>query len=254
MIFIDKLSFTYPGTDWASLHNVSLQIADGETVSIMGANGSGKTTLARCLNGLLLPTSGRVMVNQLRTDLESDNEQIRQLVGMVFQNPDNQIVSTSVEREIAFGLENLNVPHEHMIKTVDNLLAEFNLERYRKRSPHYLSGGEKQLLALAAVLAMTPAFLILDEPTSLLDPFSRQQILQAIFRNGNSGLAQVTPILITQYPEETFFTERLIVLDQGQVIFDDSPRQVFNQVEELNRIGIGVPVEYQLRLGSEDEN
>jgi energy-coupling factor transport system ATP-binding protein len=248
MIKIENLTFQYPNSEIQNLKNISFELAEGQSVSMMGANGSGKSTLARCLNGLIEPTSGSVLVDALNTNIEIEKEQVRQKVAMVFQNPDNQIVSTTVCREIAFGMENLSVPHNEMIRRVDQLLDEFDLKKYKNRPPHFLSGGEKQLLALAAVIAMQPNYLILDEPTSLLDPYSRKRILETIFNNFNGRFKKITPILITQFPEETFYTERLIVLDQGEIVFDDSPGHVFKQVERLNQIGINVPVEFQLGL------
>ena len=246
MIKVQNLFFKYPGSDSPILQDISVLIESGCSLSIIGANGSGKSTFARCLNGLHLPTSGSILIENLQVDVEKDNERIRQLVGMVFQNPDNQIVSTSVEREIAFGMENLSVPSDRMVQTVDKLLMEFNLSQYRYRPPHNLSGGEKQLLALAAVLAMEPSYLILDEPTSLLDPYSRKKMLETIFTDSNKRFHQITPILITQYPEETFFTERLIVFNHGKIIYDDSPQQVFKNSQKLIKMGIAVPVENQM--------
>jgi len=248
MIKVENLSFQYSNSEMQSLKNISLELFGGHSVSMMGANGSGKSTLARCLNGLIEPTSGSVIVDDLNTNIEIEREQVRQKVAMVFQNPDNQIVSTTVSREIAFGMENLSVAHDVMIERVDQLLDEFNIRKYKNRPPHFLSGGEKQLLALAAVIAMQPNYLILDEPTSLLDPFSRKNILETIFDNSNGRFEKITPILITQYPEETFYTERLIVLDQGEIVLDDFPCNVFKHVERLNQIGINVPVEFQLGL------
>lgn len=254
MINLKDVTFRYPDSEQDILSLISLTVSPGVSVSIMGANGSGKSTLARCLNGLLLPSSGSVEVEGYNSRREVDNEHIRRLVGMVFQNPDNQIVSTTVEREIAFGMENLSFPYRQMIVTVKDLLTEFNLLEYRNRSPHYLSGGEKQLLALAAVLAMQPLYLILDEPTSLLDPYSRKKILTTIFKNPNGRFKNVTPLLITQYPEETFFTERLIILHRGKIEFDGSPEQVFANSERLQQIGVNVPLEYKLNLGRQVEN
>ena len=248
MIEVKNLSFKYPDSDSFILQNISFRIKSGFSLSIMGANGSGKSTLARCLNGLQLPSSGSVFIENLQVDLEKDNERIQQLVGMVFQNPDNQIVSTSVEREIAFGMENLSFPYHKMVQTVDLLLKEFNFSQYRLRPPHMLSGGEKQLLALASVLAMEPSYLILDEPTSLLDPYSRKKMLETIFSDPGSRFHKITPILITQFPEETFFTERLMILDRGKIIYDDFPQQVFKHSEKLLKIGVAVPIEYQVDL------
>jgi len=249
MIAVEDLYFRYTENQSWVLRGVHLTLQEGQSVSIMGANGSGKTTFARCLNGLLVPVRGRVTVDGLDTSRPGDRDQIPERVGMVFQNPDNQIVATTVEREIAFGMENRSVPPEEMHRRVDELLKEFGLERYRHRSPHYLSGGEKQLLALAAVLATRPRYLILDEPTSLLDPFNRKRLLEQIFRSSNGWCKGITPVLITQFPEETFFTERLIVFSEGHVLLDGPPAEVFRQADLLKHHGLAVPVEFELDLG-----
>jgi energy-coupling factor transporter ATP-binding protein EcfA2 len=209
MIQVSNLSFHYP-TDGSTpdvLRDVSLSIKEGQALAIMGANGSAKTTFARCLNGLLMPTRGKVLVDNLSTQDESDLAKIRCRVGMVLQNPENQIVSTTVEREIAFGLENIGVPHEQMHGIVDQMLRQFNLETYRNHPPHLLSGGEMQRLAVASVVAMSPKYLIFDEPTSLLDAASRKSMLSLIADLQKSHKPDpfghsITPILITQYPEE----------------------------------------------------
>ncbi|NOY76437.1 MAG: ATP-binding cassette domain-containing protein [Calditrichaeota bacterium] len=245
MINVSRLTFSYPSTPSPVLNAIDFQIRTGETVSIMGANGSGKTTLSRCLNGLLLPTEGTVFVDGLDTRNSEENLKVRALVGMVFQNPDNQIVSTTVEREIAFGLENLGVPTPDMQQRVNEILRQFDLEKYRHQSPHYLSGGEKQLLALAAIFAMAPRYIIYDEPTSLLDPYSREKILDAIF--GLQLEEGITPILITQFPEETLRTQRLIILDRGEIVLDGKPAEVFENTDYLDRIGIAVPPSFRLK-------
>lgn len=245
MIEVSNLTFSYPSTNSPILENFSLQIEAGETISIMGANGSGKTTLARCLNGLLLPTAGDVRVDSLNTKIREENLKIRSLLGMVFQNPDNQIVSTTVEREIAFGLENLSVPTPKMRQRVDEILRQFDLEKYRYQSPHYLSGGEKQLLALSSIFAMAPKYIIFDEPTSLLDPYSREKILDAIFDLQSES--DITPILITQFPEETLRTERLVILDKGKIILDGKPTEIFENADLLGEIGIAAPPLFQIK-------
>lgn len=232
------------------LRDVSLTISEGEKIALMGANGSGKSTLARCLNGLLLPAEGSVKVDELCTASEADLIEIRRRVGMVFQNPDNQIVSATVEREIAFGLENLGLPQDDMHKIVEKMLQQFDLARYRFKSPHYLSGGEKQKLALAAVLAMKPRYLILDEPTSLLDPRSRKEILQIIVGLNQSkslnGTSQVTTMLITQFPEEALHADRLLIMDHGEIVMDDRPEVIFSRIEELDELGLEIPVKFRL--------
>jgi len=243
MIEVIDLVFQYPSDGRReALSRINLRITEGESLSIMGNNGSGKTTLARCLNGLYKPTSGKVVVDGMDTADPSTEIEIRRRVGLVFQNPDNQIVSTTVEREIAFGLENLGMEPERMHREVEDLLRRFGLEKYRNRPPHLLSGGEKQLLALASVLAMRPKYLILDEPTSLLDPKGRRKILSFL-----SDLQGVTPILITQFPEEALLTSRLIILEGGRILYDDRPERIFEKVGELKQLGLSVPLEFELR-------
>lgn len=249
MIQVEDISFTYqssgPSTP-ASLEHVSVDIHPGESIAIMGHNGSGKTTFARCLNGLLVPTSGNVLVDGLNVADEASIPQIRRRVGMVFQNPDNQIVSTTVEREIAFGLENLGVAYEDMHRLVDEVLRTFDMTHYRLHSPHLLSGGEKQRLALAAVIAMRPKYLVLDEPTSLLDPRSRRDILaQVKTLHGESGNSIAT-ILITQFPEEAMQADRLIVFSRGCIVFDDAPEKVFALEKELQEIGLEPPLAFKV--------
>jgi energy-coupling factor transport system ATP-binding protein len=251
MIEVAHVSFKYPSAQSSphyALSEISLTIQPGESIAIMGANGSGKSTFARCLNGLIVPQDGEVFVNGLSTASEENLLAIRRLVGMVFQNPDNQIVSATVEREIAFGLENLALPGDEMRRIVDEKLAQFDLEKYRKKSPHYLSGGEKQRLAIAAVLAMDPSYIVLDEPTSLLDPRSRRDILEqikAFHQNGASR--QIASILITQFPEEALFDDRLIVFHRGRVVADDRPDFLFGQADLLAEIGLEPPVDVKLK-------
>ena len=189
MIRISNLVFEYTNGEEKNrvLNGIDLTIREGECIGLMGPNGSGKTTLARCLNGLLLPIEGEVLVDDLNTNEAAEISEIRRRVGMVFQNPENQIVSTTVEREIAFGLENLGMDYKQMHETVDKMLEQFNLQKYRNHPPHLLSGGEMQRLALASVMAMCPKYLVFDEPTSLLDLASRKSLLSLIseFHNKN---------------------------------------------------------------------
>ncbi|MDZ7264338.1 MAG: ATP-binding cassette domain-containing protein [candidate division KSB1 bacterium] len=254
MIEVRDICYEYPSAGQASvraLDHVSLQIHEGEYVAIMGRNSSGKTTLARSLNALLRPQSGSILIDQLSTADEQHIIPIRKKVGMVFQNPDNQIVATTVEREIAFGLENLSVPPIEMQRIVEVMLERFNLKDYRKYPPSMLSGGEKQRLALAAVMAMKPKYLILDEPTSMLDPQSRRDLLDLLKglkdENCNKCAAdQMTIILITQFPEEALEADRLLILHQGRILFDDAPAKVFQHVEQLQALGLEVPVEFEI--------
>ncbi|MFQ5824975.1 MAG: ATP-binding cassette domain-containing protein [bacterium] len=254
MIKISKLIFEYPTSIESKtrvLDGIDLIIHEGESVGLIGPNGSGKTTLARCLNVLLLPIEGDVWVDDLNTKDNANLAEIRRRVGMVFQNPENQIVSTTVEREIAFGLENLGVPYEQMHKIVDEMLVQFNLEEYRQHPPHLLSGGEMQRLALASVMAMSPKYLIFDEPTSLLDPFSRKMILSLISKihltnKKEEPSERITTLFITQYPEEVLGFNRLLVLHNGKIVCDDKPAEIFQKVDELKELGLEVPVEYEV--------
>jgi energy-coupling factor transport system ATP-binding protein len=254
MINISNISFSYDTNQENPINvldDINLQFREGEFISIMGHNSSGKTSLARCLNGLILPQTGEVIVDNLSTKNEQEILAIRRKVGMVFQNPDNQIITTSVEREVAFGLENLGVKTEMIHQVVSAILDRFQLTKYRKHPPHLLSGGEKQRLALASVLAMNPKYLVLDEPTSMLDPQGRRDLLALLTEikadNAQKKTTdQITIIFITQFPEEALLAERLIVMSKGKVVFDDSPRIVFQNIDQLKKIGLETPVEYEI--------
>ena len=208
-------------------------------MALIGANGSGKTTFLRCLNGLLRPTRGDVLVDGHSVlDVEGVRA-VRRRVGMVFQNPDDQIVSAQVEREVAFGLENLGVPTEVMQGRVDEVLERFGLLRSRRHPPHLLSGGERQRLAIASVVAMRPRYLLLDEPTALLDPAARiklRALLKELHRSG-----EVTPLLVTQDPEEALAADRILVFDQGRVVMDGPPSEVYSQVAAVKKMGLAPP-------------
>jgi len=250
MIFVRNLTLDFQTPEGAHrvLDNISLEIADGEFVALMGANGSGKTSLARCLNGILTPTSGEVIVDGLNTRDARALIEIRRRLGMVFQNPDNQIVAPTVERELAFGMENLGVARAEMHQRVDMLLKLFHLETYRQQAPHVLSGGEKQRLALAAVMAMLPRHLIFDEPTSLLDYESRRQVLelmqQLVAAPNPFSEKPLTILLITQFPEEALFAKRLLVVDRGRLVMEGLPVEIFLQVDELRQLGLRSPIEF----------
>ena len=248
MIVVRDLSFQYE-TDLSRgvinhaptqvFDGIDLEIREGESVALMGPNGSGKTTLARCLNGLLIPTKGDVLVDGFSVRDPSQIWEIRRRVGMVFQHPDDQIVSTIVERDLAFGLENLGVPREEIARRVREALERFRLTRYRTHPPHRLSGGEKQRLAIAAVLAMRPRYVILDEPTSTLDPEGCREVMDAL-RELRAD-PEVAILHITQSPEEAGRADRIVVLGPGGVELDGPAARVFEQSDVLFRLGLDVP-------------
>jgi len=254
MIDLQDVSYFYETADQGSivgLRHIRWQLYEGECVALMGRNSSGKTTLARCLNALLIPQQGTVWIDGLSSQEPENIHAIRKKVGMVFQNPDNQIVATTVEREIAFGLENLGIPTQVMHQIVTANLERFGLLRYRNYPPHLLSGGEKQRLVIAAILAMNPKYLVLDEPTSMLDPKGRRALLALLkeikTENRYKPLADRTAILlITQFPEEALIADRLVVMDQGTIFYDGAPREVFQNVAELQALGLEVPVEFEI--------
>lgn len=223
-----------------ALRDISLTIYSGEHITIVGQNGSGKSTLARHLNGLLLPTRGDVWVKNWNTRDLSHKLDIRSTVGMVFQNPDNQIVATIVEEDVAFGPENLGVPHRELRRRVDWALDIVNMDAYRHRPPHLLSGGQKQRVAIAGIIAMRPEVLVLDESTALLDPAGRREVLRIVQRlNRDEG---VTIIAITHFMEEAILADRVIVMHAGQIALEGTPREVFSQVDRLLALGLDVPV------------
>ena len=226
------------------LKGVNLKIRPGEFVAVLGHNGSGKSTLAKHLNAILQPTSGKVLVEGMDT---SDPEllfDIRQHVGMVFQNPDNQIVATIVEEDVAFAPENLGVPSAEIRKRVDDALKAVGMYEYRTHAPHLLSGGQKQRIAIAGVIAMQPRCIVLDEPTAMLDPHGREEVLRTIEDlNKNHG---ITVILITHHMTEAIRADRVLVMEKGNIIADGTPKEVFPQVELLKQAGLDVPVTTQL--------
>jgi energy-coupling factor transport system ATP-binding protein len=247
MIELRNVAYRYKLNDKRSilaLDDINLTFEKGKSVAIIGSNGSGKTTLARLLNALILPTDGKVVVDGLDTQDKDSQKMIRLKVGMVFQNPDNQLISTSVEREIAFGLENLALPYEEMGKRVRWALYFFHLLEYRNHPPHKLSGGEKQRVALASVLSMQPEYLVLDEPTSLLDPKGKREVLSQVQRL--SKQKNVTVIHITQFPEEAIIADRVLVMHKGRIVLDGSPKDVFKQKEKLKEIGLKPPLAIEL--------
>lgn len=222
-----------------ALQGVSLSIEPGEFVAIVGRNGSGKSTLAKHINAILTPTSGEVWVDGISTKDEASVFAIRQVAGMVFQNPDNQIVATIVEEDVAFGPENLGVQPSEIRQRVDEALQLVRMSEYALHPPHMLSGGQKQRVAIAGVLAMRPKILILDESTAMLDPIGRKEVIETALRlNRERGM---TVVLITHHMDEAVLAERVIVLDRGRVVLDGSNREVFKQVGRLRELGLDVP-------------
>jgi len=239
VIEFKNVSFSYLSPERIDvLKNVNLKIDKGEFVSIIGRNGSGKSTLARLISVLLLPSEGEVFVDGMNTREEENLYKIRRKVGMVFQNPDNQIVSQIVEEDVAFGLENLNFPPDKIREKVDEVLKEVGLYEFKNFPPHFLSGGQKQKLAIAGVLVMEPEYLVLDEPTSLLDPRGRRDVINLILKLHKKG---ITIVLITHRMEEASMSQRVIVLNDGRIEMDGSPQDVFKEVERLRSIDLSVP-------------
>lgn len=227
-----------------AVKDFSLSIEKGEFVAILGHNGSGKSTLAKLANGLLLPEKGRVLVDGMDTVNEEDDIKIKQTVGVVFQNPDNQIVATIVEEDVAFGPENLGIEPTEIRRRVDNALKTVGMYEYRKHGPHKLSGGQKQRVAIAGIIAMEPRCIILDEPTAMLDPIGRRDVMNAIKRlNRELG---ITVVFITHYMEEAVEADRIIVMDDSKLLMDGTPKQVFADTEKIRSIGLDVPQTCQL--------
>ena len=250
IIQVKNLFHTYgsgrPG-ETAALSGVNLDIRRGEYVAIAGPNGSGKSTLARHFNALLLPSEGQVLVDGLDTALPENVWEIRRRVGMVFQNPDNQIVSTLVEEDVAFGAENLGVPPPEVRERVEEALALTGLSRFRQHAPHLLSGGQKQRLALAGVLAMRPSCLVLDEPTAMLDPAGRRELLETLQRLNRTRGATV--VQITHYMEEAALAGRVIVMAAGKIALDGPPEEVFANAGQLEELGLELPAPAEIARG-----
>ncbi len=219
--------------------NLNFAVERGEFVAVLGHNGSGKSTLVKCFNGINIPEEGDVIVNGYNTKDEEHLLDIRQSVGMVFQNPDNQIVATIVEEDVAFALENMGVEPKEIRRRVDDALKTVGMYEYREHAPHKLSGGQKQRVAIAGILAMRPSCILLDEPTAMLDPNGRKEVLKTIkMLNKEFG---VTIVLITHYMDEAAQAERVVVMDSGEIVMNDTPKKVFSRVEELKNIGLDVP-------------
>ena len=222
-----------------AVDNVNIDIKAGDFVAVLGHNGSGKSTFAKHLNALVMPTEGTVYVDGMDTKDSGNTLSIRQTAGMVFQNPDNQIVSSIVEEDVAFALENLGVPYEEMRRRVDESLKAVKMYKYRLHSPAQLSGGQKQRVAIAGIIAMQPKCIILDEPTAMLDPSGRKEVMATIKRmNREQG---ITVVLITHYMDEAAQSDRVVVMDSGKIVMDDKPEKVFSQVDLMKKLRLDVP-------------
>lgn len=239
-----ELSFRYSEDSPLALEDVTLSIEEGSFTAVLGHNGSGKSTLAKHFNAILLPSGGKVYVGGIDTADESRLFDIRKTAGMVFQNPDNQIVANVVEEDVAFACENMGLPPEEIRRRVDESLAAVGMSGHAKSAPHLLSGGQKQRVAIAGILAMQPRCIVMDEPTAMLDPSGRAEVMAAIQRlNRSMG---ITVVLITHHMDEAAAAQRVIVMKQGRVALDGTPRQIFSQVERMRELSLSVPQTVEL--------
>lgn len=253
MIRIEEVTYEYGSYGeenyLVAVNNVTMKVNKGEYLVILGHNGSGKSTLAKLMNGLLIPTKGDVFVNGINTKDEDRIWDIRETAGMVFQNPDNQIVATIVEEDVAFGPENLGVPSDEIRRRVDRALEIVEMSEYKKHAPHLLSGGQKQRVAIAGILAMNPECIILDEPTAMLDPVGRREIISTL-RKLNSK-EKKTIIHITHHMDEAVEADRIIVMEKGRIVMEGAPKDIFCQVDKVKELGLDVPqvteLAYELR-------
>lgn len=256
IISISKLNYAYPAEEgWAphpALHDVSLEIEEGEFIAILGHNGCGKSTLAKHLNGILKADSGEVTVLGMNAADEDKVLEIRKNVGMVFQNPDNQIIATVVDEDVAFALENLGIPYPEMVERVNEALDWVGMTEYRRHAPHMLSGGQKQRIAIAGILAMKPKCIVLDEPTAMLDPQGRKEVMKTLLRlNREMG---VTVVLITHYMDEAVQADRVVVMGEGEVVLDGTPKEVFQNVGLLHSLSLDVPQTAELMFALRQED
>ena len=238
-ITVKNVCYQYSADSNLALDKINLTIKPGEFVAIIGPNGSGKSTLAKLLNGIFVPTQGDVFVDGLNTKDKDKIWEIRRKAGMVFQNPDNQIVATIVEEDVAFGPENLGIPPEEIRKRIDEALRTVELAEFANKAPHLLSGGQKQRVAIAGILAMKPDCIIFDEPTAMLDPVGRREVISTVTKlNRQEGK---TIILITHFMQEAVCADRVIVMEKGKIVMEGKPNEIFSQVEELKKYGLDVP-------------
>ncbi len=247
IIKIDNLKFSYireaDQVTVDAIKDVSFEVKKGSFVAVIGQNGSGKSTLAKNINALLLPTGGVVYVNGFDTRDDDNIWEIRQAAGMVFQNPDNQLVSSIVEDDVAFGPENLGIPPQEIRERVDDALKAVNMYEHRKKAPHLLSGGQKQRIAIAGVVAMRPDCIIFDEPTAMLDPKGRAGVMAIINKLHKEG---ITVILITHFMEEAAEADRVIIMDKGDIVLDGTPIEIFSETERIKALGLDIPVAVDL--------
>ena len=238
-ILAEDISYSYEDAPSPALSEVSARISAGEFVAVLGHNGSGKSTLAKLINALYLPTNGRMLVCGYDTAKEECVWDIRQRAGMIFQNPDNQIVATVVQEDVAFGLENLGVPSEEMPARVESALAAVRMSKYASSAPHLLSGGQKQRVAIAGILAMEPSVIIADEATAMLDPSGRKEVLESIrFLNREKG---ITVVWITHFMEEAAQADRILVVSDGKIVMNGVPREIFENVDQMRELHLDVP-------------
>ena len=253
MIKIEDVTYEYKSliddSVQTAVKSLSLEVEKGEFLVILGHNGSGKSTLAKMMNGLLMPTSGQVFVKGMNTNDEDKIWDIRESAGIVFQNPDNQIVATIVEEDVAFGPENQGIPQAEIRKRVDDSLAIVEMSDYKKHAPHLLSGGQKQRVAIAGILAMNPDCIIFDEPTAMLDPTGRIEVMKTIKRLNK--VENKTIVLITHYMDEAVEADRVLIMEQGEIVMEGSPKEIFRQVDKMKELGLDVPqvteLAYELR-------
>ena len=255
LIKIESLSHIYhinTPDEFIALEDINLTINQGEFIAIIGTNGSGKSTLAKHLNALLKPTSGRCIVDNIDTQNDVDLWKIRQKIGMVFQNPDNQIVATIVEEDIAFGPENIGIDSTEIKARVKKALNAVGLNKYRKHAPNLLSGGQKQRLAMAGVLAMNSKCLVLDEPTAMLDPVGRQEVLSTVKKLNSED--NITIVYITHFMEEAIMADKVIVMENGRIRLQGTPKEVFSQVLKIKKLGLDVPIAAEVSYRLEEDN
>ena len=245
MISVKNVKYTYDGAETQALKGISFDVFDGEFVAIVGHNGSGKSTVAKLMNALIVPDEGSVTVDGMDTADESRTLDIRKKVGIVFQNPDNQIVTTVVEEDVGFGPENIGVPTDEILERVDEALKAVRMTEYAKSAPHMLSGGQKQRVAIAGILALRPKTLVLDEATAMLDPIGRREVLETVSeQNKRRG---ITVVMITQYMEEALLCDRVAVMSGGELKMLDTPRNIFKRVDELRALGLDAPIAVSMR-------